>query len=148
MSPLPSSSSLILPPSSFRARVAGEFNVLASLRHLNVLQLDALRQFLNTSATNCRRGVKATDYFRGYEERNLVDQPGVQKLARHIRSTFNQQTLNLAFPQLVQNCTEVPPVRSVTDNLDTARHCVSRRCRNGAAGENKHWRFACGLNKL
>src|SRR5258705_13279852 len=70
-----SSSSFILPPSSFPPRVSGKFNILASLRHLNVLQFDARREFLNAQATNCSRRVKTTDYFRGNEERNLVDQP-------------------------------------------------------------------------
>src|SRR5258705_12348373 len=62
-----SSSSFILPPSSFPPRVSGEFNVLASRRHLNVLQLDALRQFLNAQARICRSGVKTTYTFRTIE---------------------------------------------------------------------------------
>src|SRR6185295_991276 len=99
-------SSFILHRSSFHPRVPGELNVMAALRHLNILQLDSFGKFLNAAATNRRRRIATANYPGRDEERNLVDQPGIEKLAGYIRSTFNQDTLNLASAELFQNRNE------------------------------------------
>jgi hypothetical protein len=83
---------------------------LPSLSDFKVSELNRLRQGLCSPASHCRRRLATANNDRRNEDSDFVNQVSVENIPCHLGAAFNQDALDLALSQLVQNQREISAV--------------------------------------